>query len=187
LHRPNILGQLIDAELDVAIDPPPEQKHSQIHSEALFQSHFACVMRPDNPLATEALTLQAFVAADHLLVSLSGDAIGFVDAKLRPLGLKRRVAMTVDHFSLVPRILEGSDLISVVPYGTIAESACRGELWATRPPIDISPVTVSMLWHKRNERNADQRWLRDRIRTATQKTLRTLPTPDCVRRDQAEA
>lgn len=184
LTNPDSMAQLVDAEIDVAIDRPLQQPGSLVRSEALFDSHFVCAMRPDHPLAAEDISLQTFAGADHLLVSLTGDATGFVDELLQPHGLQRRVAMTINHFSLVPKLLTSSNLISVVPYGTVAEAACRGELWVTRPPIDIPPITISLLWHKRSDKDAGQRWLRERIRSAAQQAQRALPPPDCVRARQ---
>lgn len=181
LTTPDRQTLLLDAEVDVALDRPLEQTNKLIHSEALFESHFVCAMRAGHPLATEPLSMDAFLAADHLLVTLTGEATGFVDDLLQPQGLRRRVAMTVNYFSLVPRMLMGSDLICIVPYETVAESACRGDLWVTQPPIDVPPVTLTLLWHKRADRDAGQRWVREQIRTAVQQTILALPTPDCIR------
>ena len=56
-----------------------------------------------------------FIEADHLLVSLSGEASGAVDEILAKQSLSRRIACTVNHFSCIPKILSNSDLITIIP------------------------------------------------------------------------
>lgn len=175
LAGPDSQAQLIDAEIDVEIAGPLRQSSRIIRSQALFDSHFVCAMRPNHPLAAEPLSLESFVAADHLLMSFTGDATGFVDELLQSRGLHRRVAMTVNQFSLVAKILKGTSLIGVVPYEAVAESAGSGELHITRPPLEIPPITVTMLWHKRTDRDAGQRWLRQQIEQATRQSILALP------------
>src|SRR5690606_38701445 len=46
--------------------------------QRVYTSDYVCVMRPDHPLASAPLTLDAFCAAHHLLVSFSGRPFGFV-------------------------------------------------------------------------------------------------------------
>src|SRR5699024_1977300 len=98
--------------------------------------------------------------ADHVMMSLSGDAVGPVDELLHTRGLSRRMAMTVNHFSLIPRLLSESNLISTVPFEAVAEAVYRGELRVLQPLMDIPPVELSLLWHERSDRNAGLCWLR---------------------------
>lgn len=180
LAAANSQKQLIDADIDVKIAGPLDRPSNVLRSQALFDSGFVCAMRPDHALAGEPLTVEAFATADHLLVSFTGDASGFIDELLKPYGLNRRVAMTVTHFSLVAQILKATNLISIVPYEAVAESACRGELHITQPPIDVPPVTVTLAWHKRTDQDAGQRWLREQIQQATCASILSLPTLDQI-------
>ncbi|RZI93415.1 MAG: LysR family transcriptional regulator, partial [Rubrivivax sp.] len=47
--------------------------------ERLYDGQYVCVMRREHPLAGEALTLDGFCAARHMLVSYSGRPYGFID------------------------------------------------------------------------------------------------------------
>lgn len=76
---------------------------------------YVCAMRKDHPLAKPNLTVEAFAAADHLVISWSGDATSATDQALHQLGLTRRVALTVNHFaSAVPIVME-TNLIAILP------------------------------------------------------------------------
>lgn len=73
--------------------------------------------------------------------------------------------MTVNYFSLVAKVLKETNLISIVPYEAVAESACAGDLHITQPPIGVPPITVTLLWHKRTDK------------AATRETMLAQPTP----------
>jgi len=130
----------------------------------MFDSQHFCVMRKDHPLAKPNLSIDEFAAADHLLVSLSGDSFGPTDQALQQLGLSRRVAITVNHFASAAPIIMDSNLIAMLPAGAVHKHVESGKLSVTKPPIEIPPVTVSMLWHKRQDNDAGLKWLRNHLK-----------------------
>lgn len=173
-HAPNISVHAIpftitngahllhQAEVDLVVGGVLESC-STILSESLYTPCYTCVMRKDHPLLDDEFTLEKFAAADHLLVSLSGDASGFTDEELSLHGLQRRVAMTVNHFSAVPKLIKESDLIAVVPSATVEKYIFNGELAVLEPPIQIPPKHVSCYWHQRQNNDKGLIWLRENI------------------------
>lgn len=176
----NTETQLVNAEIDLAITGSEGTWNQHIRAEPLLDSHFVCAMRPDHPLAVSPVSAEAYAAADHLMVSLTGDASSEVDTLLQARGLSRTVAMTVNHFALVGDLLCDSSLISTVPYEAVAEHISRGALIAQRPPLALPPITLSVVWHERSDRDAGHRWLRQQIQAVAQQTRQDLPTPACV-------
>ena len=59
-----------------------EAGSSSMQLEPLWGCEYVCVMRRGHPLAKKKLTLDAFCAARHLLVSFSGRPYGFTDEAL---------------------------------------------------------------------------------------------------------
>ena len=153
---------LNDAKVDLVLSITAP-KVAGIRSCFLFDAPYVCAMRADHPLASSELTLQAFVEADHLFVSLSGDVSGITDQVLMQQGLKRRIAMTVNNFSSVPQLLMDSDLISVLPSGAIHKYVASGQLVAFVCPVDIPNTSLSMVWHKRQDQDVGLKWLRNHI------------------------
>ena len=104
-------------------------------------------------LASRASPL--FAGRIHLLVSLSGNAYGFVDAMLAKRGLARRVALTVPSFTMALAHLAGSDLhrVAAPAFG----SAARGALRSRCRRAAIEPQARS---HTRDhdQGSADGRW-----------------------------
>ncbi|WP_250655383.1 LysR family transcriptional regulator [Alkalimarinus coralli] len=158
----NAERMLHDAEVDMVVGASLTSG-SVIRSQYLYTPCYICVMRPKHPLAKANLTLEEFADAEHLLISLSGDATGFSDNVLAQHGLSRRVAMTVNHFSAVPALLKETNLISIVPSTAVEKAIFSGELTVVEPPIQLSPNPVACYWHKRQERDQGLIWLRQHV------------------------
>lgn len=161
---------LEDAEVDLVIGAS-HMVSSTFRQEFLFSPDYVCVMRKEHPLAKANITLEEFAAADHLLVSLSGDTTGYTDEILLQHGLSRRIAVTVNHFSSVTQLVKESDLISVVPTGAVADAVVNGELAATMPPLEYAPQNVASIWHKRQDKDAGLIWLRKHIKDITSRSF----------------
>jgi DNA-binding transcriptional LysR family regulator len=151
---------LVNAEVDLVLDYYGNN-HPQINSQHLFDNVFVCVMAKDHPLNRGDISLDGFAAAEHLLVSLSGDASGSVDRKLAQLGLTRRIAMTVNSFASAQALLERSQLITSLPYPIVASWQCNERLVVKTLPIELAPVPISMAWHRRDQGAKSLLWLRE--------------------------
>ena len=134
-----------------------------LHHAPLYASEYVCVMRRDHPLATQELTLDAFVDARHLLVSFSGRAHGFVDEALAGLGRQRRVMLTVNQFATAGTIVARSDLLTVLPRQFLPATGAEHRLVQKPLPMPVAPIQVVMMWHLRKDDDPPHRWLRERV------------------------
>jgi DNA-binding transcriptional LysR family regulator len=154
----------------------------------LYSSHYACVMRRDHPLASSELTLDAYCAAHHLLVSVSGRPYGHVDETLATLGRSRRIVLTVNQFFTAGIVVANSDLLTVLPRHFLASTGTTDKV-AVRPlPMDLPRVDVEALWRRRRAQRSGHDWLRASIVRAAATPLRERlpgvgprPLPDEVR------
>lgn len=133
---------------------------------SLYGGEYICAMRRDHPLATQALTLDRYCAARHLLVSFSGRAYGFVDESLARLQRSRRIVLTVNQFFTAGQVVAQSDLLTVLPRHFLPATGVRKELAVRRLPFAMPPVDVDILWHRRLGARPGQAWLRERIQQA---------------------
>jgi len=154
---------LDDAEVDLVIGQS-NRSLENICSDHLFDTNYVCAMRKGHPLAKPNLSIAEFAAAEHLLVSLSGDSTSPTDQALHQLGLSRRVAFTVNQFSSAVPIIKNSDLIAVLPTDLVYKSLGRDELSISHTPIGIPHTSISMLWHKRQSSDQGLIWLREQIK-----------------------
>lgn len=144
---------------------------ASLRQARLQQSGYVCVMRQGHPLAKGELTLDAYCAAHHLMVSLSGRAHGPVDEALAKLERKRRVLLTVNQYFTAGRVVAHSDLLTVLPEVFVNATGFREKV-VTRPlPVELPALHVDMLWHQRSDRSLAHQWLRERMLEAAQTAL----------------
>ena len=166
IHR-NTEELLLDASIDLAVHYYVGN-YKKINATWLFNNKLVCVVRPGHKLlklldSKGVLPLEQYLLEDHLMVSLSGEERANVDDALESIGVKRKIAMTVNHFSLVASMLQQSDLVCVTPQSVVA-SAVRAKTLVVVPlSFDIDPAPISMLWHTRQDRDSGNIWIRQLI------------------------
>ncbi len=145
----------------------PAFEHSR-----LYDGDYVCVMRKDHPLAAKPLTLDAFCAAHHLLVSFSGRPYGFIDEALAGLGRERRIVLTVNQFFTAGQVVASSDLLTVLPRHFVDVAMAQAGALAMRElPFAVPSVHVDLLWHRRSSHLPAHTWLRGAVTAASARGL----------------
>ena len=165
-----------------------EAHAGSIRYERLWGCEYVCVMRRDHPLTLPgALTLDAFCSARHLRVSFAGRPRGFVDEALARRGRQRNVMITVNQFHSAGCVVRQSDLLTVLPRSFVAATGFEDELACRAVPLEMPGIDVALVWHRRHEHDAGQRWLRKTL-TDTTVTLARRSAPELGRKfDAAES
>jgi DNA-binding transcriptional LysR family regulator len=161
LDTEDISAALAAGALDLAMGflpglGPPVQRQS------LFRDPYLCLMRADHPTIGERLTKKLFLEASHALVIYRGGH-RVIEEALERAGIARRIALRVPHFTVVPMVLERTDLILTLPARVARVFERRGKLKALPPPLPIAPAEVALHWHERFEADPGNRWLREQI------------------------
>ena len=133
-----------------------------VRRQPLFRDPYVCLMRADHPHIGRKLTRKKFLAASHALVSYKGGH-RVIEEALERAGLARRIALRVPHFTVVPMVLERSDMILTLPSKVARVYQQRGKFKALAPPVHIPPADVAAHWHERFERDPGNRWLREQV------------------------
>ena len=126
------------------------------------EDKYVVLMRPDHPLARGRLDLKRYAGAKHLLVTLRGDAHGFVDDALAEHGLSRRIALTVNQFSVAPAVVAESDLVVALPK-RIADRYAPLLKLEVRPlplPAPFVFTAIQLIWHRRFATHPAHEWFR---------------------------
>ena len=131
--------------------------------QRLYAGEYVCVMRQHHPLAQKPLTLDAYCAARHLLVSFSGRPYGFVDEALASIGRQRRIVLTVNQFFTAGQVVVNSDLLTVLPRHFVPTTGMSEQLVLRELPLDVPPVHVEALWHRRLQHDSAHQWLRGQL------------------------
>jgi DNA-binding transcriptional LysR family regulator len=127
---------------------------------ALFRDPYVCLMRADHPI--QSLTRKRFLEASHALVSYRGGH-RVIEEALDRAGISRRIALRVPHFTVVPMVLERSDMILTLPARVARVYERRGSFKSLPLPVPIPPADVGVHWHERFEADAGNRWLREQV------------------------
>jgi DNA-binding transcriptional LysR family regulator len=159
-------AQTVDAlerdEIDVAVSMGLEHSNAILH-EKVLKDRMVCVMRSAHPIAGRRLTLDSFLAQEHLKQSMSPTDQRFVDSVLADTGHRRRIALNVPHWLVVPHVLKQTDLLVVMP-GLLATALMDDELRMFELPFDSAPFDWRMYWHRRHDQSPASRWIRQELR-----------------------
>jgi len=159
LEVDDIASALAAGALDLAIGFLPGLG-APVRRQALFKDPYLCLMRADHEV--RSLSKKTFLNASHVLVTYRGGH-RVIEEALERAGLSRRIALRVPHFTVVPMVLERTDLILTLPARVARVYERRGNFKALPPPVPIPPADVGVHWHERFEADAGNRWLREQI------------------------
>src|SRR3954471_20129567 len=133
-----------------------------VRRQPLFRDPYVCLMRADHPLIGKTLSRKKFLEASHVLVSYRGGH-RVIEEALERAGLARRIALRVPHFTVVPMVLERTDLVLILPARVARVFEQRGKFKSLPPPVPIPPADVGVHWHERFDGDLGNRWLRDQV------------------------
>ena len=143
-----------------------------VHAQALMEDRLVCLMRKGHPLLGSGLTLQAYAAATHALLSVTGRGGGRIDEVLRQHGLSRTIALRITHFLTISTVISATDLIITVPE-ILARQVMTDALYLTPlpEPLEAPRFTVSQIWHERFTEDPAHQWLRRLIKAETRRIM----------------
>lgn len=150
---------LATGEIDLAIGFLPGLR-APVRGEHVFTDPYVCLMRADHPAARARLTRRQFLDASHALVSSAGSGHRVIEEAMLAAGMHRRIALRVPHFTVVPMILERTDLLVTVPRRVARIFEAAGRLRSLPAPVAIPRAAVKVHWHDRFAGDPGNRWLR---------------------------
>lgn len=137
--------------------------------ELLVEDALVAAFRRGHPAQKRRFDLDAYLASEHLNVSLRGEASGGADEALSALGRQRRVVATVGHFLVVPFLLSRSNLVATEPKRVMQPFAKSLDLVLRPPPFDAPAYRVTQMWHRRMADDPGHQWLRSLVHKAARK------------------
>lgn len=156
-----VLAELDARKMDIAV-MPIEPGAARFHAQLVYAEDFVIGVRAGHPFA-RAPTLERFCDMRHLVVSLTGDPIGFVDKALAERGLRRRVTLTVPNFAMALAVLADSDLAGALPRRFLAKLGPRFGVVAVQPPLPLPMFRLSAVAPKAALMDDGVVWLLDRF------------------------
>ncbi|RIV80986.1 LysR family transcriptional regulator [Aurantiacibacter xanthus] len=161
--RERALAALVDGEIDLALGVYPalaQVRYKALASALLFEESFACLY--DEAALPGPLSLERYLAAPHVRVTVALEDDSEIDEALARLGHKRRIAVQLPHWSAAPETVRGTDLVLTAARRSIQHLGTGG-LRCGDLPFDLASFPFVQTWHRRREMDPAHRWLRDHI------------------------
>ena len=158
--------ELKSGTIDVLLDAPAVNAKSLQHMP-LATLPYVIAMRPGHPLAQGDLSLEDYLAAEHVHVSSRRKGRGHMDIDLHSLGHKRNIVMRVQHYLVAARIAENTDLLWTVPKALVKSLPL-----ISRPsPFPIEPLLWKLYWVESAENDPSSLWVRDMLKRVVEEVL----------------
>lgn len=162
--QPGIAEMLATGWLDVVLAGGETERELALDKglmrTTVFDEPLVCILRHGHPALDGPLTLDAYAALDHILVSTAGGDRGMVDGVLDRERRTRRVAVTVSQFVGAPPLVAASDLVATVPRGLAEYFSAFLPITMREPPIALPRGRGHLWWHQRYQNDPGHRWWR---------------------------
>jgi len=135
-----------------------------ISGEPVYTESFLVAGRPGILPQAPRIDLDAYCAADHVLISPGGDLRGVVDDQLQAMGRGRRVILGLPAFLPALAAVAAFDALVTLPARVARAFAPGFGLVTADPPIPVRTFPVSVFWHRRNDADPGTVWIRQQIR-----------------------
>jgi DNA-binding transcriptional LysR family regulator len=150
--------------LDLALSG--QESFGDVEIETLFRERFVIVTHRSHPLVGKPIGVEDFVAYPHAIIDVVQSRLHAIDRRLKRLGLKRRIALSLPHMLAAPFFAHATNLLMPVPERVAHLYAEQLDLVIHEPPpeVDIGRFDYVQAWHERRTNDPMHRWLRDLVR-----------------------
>ena len=154
--------QLETGEIHVALISRSNALPASFSHQTLLDEEFRMAQRKGHPRGDRPPAIEEYVALEHVLVSGDGGGFrGFIDESLEKGGFARRVGVSVQYYSVVPLMLQTTDLVSTLPSRFLDRYA---DSLASFPlPIEVQRFVLNATWHQRFDQEPGHVWLRQQL------------------------
>ncbi len=166
-------GPLREGTVDLETGVVGKTTGPELRAQGLFRDRFIGVVRSGHPLSRGRVTPARYAAGKHVAVSRRGLEGGPVDDALRDLGLERNIITIVGGFATAVALARASDLIATVPERHTG--MLRVGMHDFPLPVSTPDITVSMMWHPRQDADPAHRWFRELVREICRSNLLESP------------
>jgi DNA-binding transcriptional LysR family regulator len=159
-----ILNDEIELAIGVFPHVPPEIARSELYRDVLV-----CVADGNNPrLKRGRMDERSYLASPHVTVAPNLDSGVQIDEIFQAMGFARRIVATVPHYTAIPELVRGTDLVAHTRRRLVSALRASANLIVFPIPASfpVPDLYFEQIWHPRYERDAGHKWLRGLISDA---------------------
>ncbi len=163
-RAPDAVRLLRDGEADLVIEPAEIMPDVTLPRMRLFADRWLCCVWEGTTQVGDKMTMETYLRLGHLVYSgVRGHPVSLVDTYLAQAKVPRRIEFTVESFLLAPFLLQGTDLVAVVPERAAGHLRRTAAVRFLEPPLHLPSITEMMWWNPRHTMDPAHAWLRARI------------------------
>lgn len=138
-----------------------------VHSEILLEEPFLMIARSDHPGLTHSdlapVTIETYIHYPHILVVHWDGKPGTIDERLKEMGLKRDVMLTLSSPLVIAETVANSDFFAILPQ-SLALQLCKEFSITTRPlPLPSQIHQSCLYYHSTRTQEKSYQWLRQQF------------------------
>jgi DNA-binding transcriptional LysR family regulator len=168
---------LESGRIDFAIEVM-HQLEDPVRSQFLLRERYVVIVSGEHPdirssgeiFSTNPFDLDLYCRLPHVLHSFVGGTTGNVDSALAAVGRHRRVGLSLPHFFSIAETVAHSTMIATFPERMALRLAPLLGLCVYETPIELAPIAIALIWHRRNDEDAGCTWFRHQV-TALARSL----------------
>jgi DNA-binding transcriptional LysR family regulator len=157
-----MLDGVLNGDIDVAAGVFPELPN-ELRSTPLFEEHYVCLLDRESLPANGQLDLPTYLSRPHVLLEMRGSGTPEIERTLTALRERRRVAISLPHWSVAPQFIRDTDLI-LGPWRRVACAISISRRWLScRHRSRYRRSRLYWRGHKRRGGDQALNWLNRRI------------------------
>ena len=154
---------LLDLVIGAYVDLPDTLQISR-----LATSPMRCVASTRSVFARDGIGLDAYCSEPHAVLIYGYGTLANMelstDLLLAEMGRRRNVQLSSQYASMIMDAVDRSGFIATMPAIVLDHLGREGTVVSLEPPLALSSLTLSMLWHARSKNDRLLTWLRDCLR-----------------------
>ncbi len=141
--------------------------------ESLMRDHLVGIRARQSGKGSATIDLEEYLSRSHVMYCRTDGAPTVEQEALAQHGLVQKTKYFIPYFTLIPEIVQGSDLLGVVPRRLAEHHQAWFEIEIFEIPYVIPPLDVAMIWHKNRSDHQDLTWMRGILRDLMNNTEAT--------------
>jgi len=134
-----------------------------VYGHSLNQAEYVCISRMDHPDLMTGLSLERYVYAKHIGISLMSEGLNPIDVYLSQKGLSRDVVVTTPLFMSAVAIVAKSNLLMVI-HSELAVKAQQTYKFDIHPlPFKPEMPGFNVYWHERVRKSVSHQWFKEQL------------------------
>ncbi|MDE1177656.1 MAG: LysR family transcriptional regulator [Edaphobacter sp.] len=156
------LSDLDRGRVDLVLSNDDVLVPSHLESRRLYRESWHCIAAAGGKLP-KSLSLERYLAAEHIAVSTLAGVQSIPDKRLAALGLARMVRLRMPYFGAALECVAGTNLMLTATSGVAQAAKQRGDLRVLGAPRELAGFGFLAVWHPRLTSDPGHTWLRERL------------------------